>query len=149
MQRSPVFLHINMIGATQGIHKCLIQPFLKYSSNYRCTFASSAAETWYWCLNRGIAPGSSSILCTVALSAGIPGGSKKTANSAAKSFQWEASGIDPESSPTPAHVSAYMATMWLADCTNISQASQPRLISHSIYLMLHRLTCATAWASSA
>ena len=52
-------------------------------------------------------------------------------------------------SPTPAHVLASMAAMWLVGCNNINQASQPYCMLRSSYLMLHNLTLATGEVSSA
>ena len=113
IRSSPVFLRINTMGAPYGKHEGLIQPFLRYSSSYHWISAISSADMQYYCLYGGSKLGSTLIQCTVSLSAGITGDSKKSVCSATMFSQRVGSAVPEKPSPALAHVSASMATTWL------------------------------------
>ena len=68
------------MGALQRKVLGLIQPLLRYSSNYFLTSASSIGNILYFLLARGTESGSKSISCFMALSGGVPGFSKTLLN---------------------------------------------------------------------
>ena len=128
----------------------VIQPLLRYPSNYFLTLISSTGDILYYLLAGGTESGSKPILYLMALSGEVPGLSRTSLNSLHISFQCKGSVPVTLILSTPPNISntpLVSSNEW--GCNKSSHAGQPHCTSASFCFMLNRVRLATLFTSRA